>query len=203
MSQLWSNKTLLCWDTEYKINLFCLLKHAQCANMLMLMWNHLHGTQDQPLCGQSKYSLYVGKCDWRMAKRVPCEYINYGAMLCTSSTMDPLKSFAVRAWLRFGAEGIDSTGASLGAFVRNGSMKNKLLELCTKRKKIYKYMCIIYIVGGIVLSISSTRGLRASRLGTALFFGLWISLFFHGICRRRSSSWGFEVRNGSTLTYSF
>lgn len=64
-------------------------------------------------------------------------------------------------------------------------------------------MSIIYIVGGIVLAISSTRGLRASRLGTAQYFGLWISLFFHGICRRRSSSWGFEVTNGSTLTYSF
>lgn len=122
----------MCWGAEYKINLFCLLKHAQCANMLMQVWNHLHSTQDQPLRGQSKYSLYVGKCDTGLAKRVPRECINCAAMLCTSSTIDPLKSFAVRAWLRFGAEGIDSTGASLGAFVRNGRMQNKLLELCTK-----------------------------------------------------------------------
>lgn len=68
--------------------------------------------------------------------------------------MDPLKSFAIRAWLRFGAEGIDSTGASLGALVRNDSTQNKLLELCTKIYKVHiykhKYSSIIYIVGGIV-----------------------------------------------------
>lgn len=40
-------------------------------------------------------------------------------------------------------------------------------------------MSIIYIVGGIVSSISSTRGLRASGLGKALFFWLYSLFIFY------------------------
>lgn len=171
--------------------------------MLMHLWNHLQCTPDQPLRGQSKYSLYVGKRNAGLLKRFPCECINYAARLCTSSTMDSLKSFAVRAWLRFGAEGTDSTGASLGAFVRNGSTQNKLLEIYK-----HKYMGTIYIVGGIVPSISYQRLKSFETWHCAFprivdFLWIKISLFFHGICKRHSFSWGFVVTTGSILTYSF
>ncbi len=112
---------------------------------------------------------HVGKCSAGLEKTVPSECINYAARLCSSSTMDPLKSFAVRAWLRFGAEGIDSIRASLGAFVRNGSTQNKLLELCINIYILYEYN--LYC-GWLLFSQSS---LRALRLGTVLFLGLWIS----------------------------
>lgn len=175
--------------------------------MLMHVWNHLNGTQDQPLRGQSKYSLYVWKCDTGLVKT---SSLRMHKLWCNALHLKHNGSFeelCSQSLTEIWCWGNRHHWCKLGCFCTQWQHAQQAVRALYKKKnyinRYIKNMSIIYIVGGIVLSISSTRGLRASRLGTALFLGLWISLFFHGICRRPSSGWGFEVRNVSTLTYSF